>query len=57
MNSEEKNFLKSRKRNIALLVSYDGTKYNGFQRQKFPSVAVQNILEDKLAKISAKKLL
>ena len=25
--------LKMRRRNIALLVAYDGTNYNGFQRQ------------------------
>jgi len=43
-------------RNIALTVSYDGTNYNGFQRQKPPSVAVQNILEDRLAKIFGEKI-
>ncbi len=43
--------LKSRRRNIALLVSYDGTNYNGFQRQNPPSVAIQNILEERLEKI------
>lgn len=57
MKSDEKIFLKSRKRNIALLISYDGTKYNGFQRQNFPSVAVQNILEDKLSKIFGEKII
>lgn len=43
-------------RNIALIVAYDGTKYNGFQRQNPPSVAVQNILEDRLAKIFDEKI-
>ena len=43
--------LKMRRRNIALLVSYDGTNYNGFQRQNPPSVAIQNILEERLEKI------
>ena len=47
---------RNRNRNIALLVAYDGTNYNGFQRQKFPSVAVQNILEDRLAKIFGEKI-
>ncbi len=56
LKSEEKNFMKSRKRNIALIVSYDGTNYNGFQRQDFPCVAVQNILEDRLAKIFGEKI-
>ena len=43
--------LKMRRRNIALLVAYDGTNYNGFQRQNPPSMAIQNILEERLAKI------
>ena len=47
--------MKLRKRNIALLVSYDGTNYNGFQRQK-NAVAIQNILEDRLAKIFDEKI-
>ena len=47
---------RNRNRNIALLVAYDGTNYNGFQRQKFPSIAVQNILEDRLAKIFGEKI-
>ncbi len=48
MNREE---LRARKRNIAMIVAYDGTNYNGFQRQNPPSVAVQNILEDRLEKV------
>ena len=44
------------KRNITLTISYDGTNYNGFQRQNPPSVAVQNILEDRLAKIFDEKI-
>lgn len=35
-------------RNIALVLTYDGSNYHGFQRQK-NAVAVQNILEEKLA--------
>ena len=56
MKSEEKIFYKSRQRNIALVVSYDGTNYNGFQRQK-NAVAIQNILEDRLAKIFGEKII
>lgn len=56
MKSEHKAELKSRHRNIALSVAYDGTNYNGFQRQNFPSVAVQNVLEDKLAKIFGERI-
>ncbi len=48
--------LNFRKRNIALKISYDGTNYNGFQRQNPPSVAVQNILEERLAKIFGEKI-
>ncbi len=40
-----------RRRNIALLIAYDGTNYNGFQRQNPPSRAIQNILEERLEKI------
>ena len=57
MKSEQKTELKARKRNIALVVSYDGTKYNGFQRQNFPCVAVQNILEERLEKIFGDKII
>ena len=56
MKSEEKIFMKARRRNIALKISYDGTNYNGFQRQDFPSIAVQNILEDRLAKIFGERI-
>ena len=48
--------LNFRKRNIALKVSYDGTNYNGFQRQNPPSIAVQNILEERLEKIFGEKI-
>lgn len=48
--------LNFRKRNIALKISYDGTNYNGFQRQNPPNVAVQNILEERLAKIFGEKI-
>lgn len=57
MKSEHKFELKSRRRNIALIVSYDGTNYNGFQRQNFPCVAVQNILEERLEKIFGDKII
>ena len=57
MKTEEKNFLKARKRNIALIVAYDGTNYAGFQRQNPPNIAIQNILEDKLAKIFGEKII
>ena len=56
MKSENKIEMKSRRRNIALQVAYDGTNYNGFQRQNPPSVAIQNILEDKLEKIFGDKI-
>ncbi len=56
MKTTSKAEMKSRRRNIALIVAYDGTNYNGFQRQNFPSVAVQNILEDKLAKIFGERI-
>lgn len=45
-----------RKRNIALKISYDGTNYNGFQRQNPPSVGIQNILEERLAKIFGEEI-
>ena len=48
--------LNFRKRNIALEVSYDGTNYNGFQRQNPPSVGIQNILEERLAKIFGEEI-
>ena len=56
MKSEEKIFMKARRRNIALVVAYDGTNYTGFQRQNFPCVAVQNVLEDRLAKIFGERI-
>lgn len=41
--------MKARARNIVLTVAYDGTAYNGFQRQTKPgTIAVQNVLEEKL---------
>ena len=43
--------MKSRRRNIALTVAYDGTNYHGFQRQTPPTLAIQNVLEDKLQKL------
>lgn len=48
MKPEHKEIMKARKHNIRLTVAYDGTAYNGFQRQNPPSIAVQNILEEKL---------
>ena len=48
--------LNFRKRNIALSVAYDGTNYNGFQRQNPPSVGIQNILEERLAKIFGEEI-
>lgn len=51
MKSEHKAEMKARARNIALKVAYDGTAYHGFQRQSPPVVAVQNVLERKLAMV------
>lgn len=48
MKPEHKAEMKARARNIVLTVAYDGTAYHGFQRQKPPVVAVQNVLEEKL---------
>lgn len=42
-------------RNIKLTVAYEGTAYNGFQRQ-MNGVGVQQILEDKLAKLFGHEL-
>ena len=56
MRSEHKQEMKLRRRNIALTVAYDGTNYNGFQWQSPPRVAVQNVLEEKLAKIFGDKI-
>lgn len=49
MRQKHKMMMKARRRNIALLVAYDGTIYHGFQRQTPPIVAIQNVLEEKLA--------
>lgn len=51
MRADHKHEMKLRRRNIALTVAYDGTNYNGFQWQSPPRVAVQNVLEERLAKI------
>lgn len=51
MRQEHKEEMKRRARNICLIVSYDGTDYHGFQRQTPPVVAVQNVLEDNLARV------
>ena len=51
MKPEHKEIMKARKRNIRLTVSYDGTAYNGFQRQNPPQLAVQNVLEEKLQQV------
>lgn len=51
MKPEHKAEMKARRRNIALTVAYDGTAYHGFQRQSPPIVAVQNVLEEKLAMV------
>ena len=56
MKTESKALMKARRRNIALLVAYDGTNYNGFQRQNPPVVAIQNILEERLAKIFGERI-
>lgn len=49
MRSEHKAIMKARRRNIRLVVAYDGTAYHGFQRQTPPTAAIQNVLEEKLA--------
>ena len=49
MKPEHKEIMKARKRNIRLTVSYDGTAYNGFQRQNPPQIAVQNCVRGKAA--------
>lgn len=56
MRFEHKQEMKLRRRNIALTVAYDGTKYNGFQWQSPPRVAVQNVLEGRLEKIFGDKI-
>lgn len=49
MKKEHKEMMKARSRNIRLLLAYDGGNYHGFQRQTPPVMAVQNVLEEKLA--------
>jgi len=56
MRFEHKQEMKLRRRNISLTVAYDGTKYNGFQWQSPPRVAVQNVLEERLEKIFGDKI-
>ncbi len=51
MRPEHVAMMKARARNIALTVAYDGTRYHGFQRQTPPVIAVQNVLEQVLAKV------
>lgn len=51
MRREHKEEMKARARNIVLKVAYDGTAYHGFQRQTPPVVAVQNVLEERLARL------
>ena len=46
-------------RNIVLKVAYDGTNYHGFQRQlplTKKTLAIQNVLEEKLQKIFGEKI-
>jgi len=38
-------------RNIKLTVAYDGTNYHGFQRQANTAATIQQVLEERLAKI------
>ncbi len=56
MKPEHKEEMKSRRRNICLIVSYDGTEYHGFQRQNPPVIAVQNVLEEKLEAVFGDKI-
>lgn len=51
MRQEHKEELKRRSRNICLIVSYDGTDYHGFQRQTPPIITIQNVLEEKIARV------
>ena len=51
MRQEHKEEMKRRSRNICLIVSYDGTDYHGFQRQTPPIITVQNVLEEKIARV------
>ncbi|MCR5834519.1 MAG: tRNA pseudouridine(38-40) synthase TruA [Selenomonadaceae bacterium] len=56
MRYENRQEMKTRRRNLALTIAYDGTNYNGFQWQSPPRIAVQNILEDRLTKIFGDKI-
>ena len=56
MRQEHKAEMKARKRNVRLLVAYDGTNYHGFQYQNPPVIAVQNVLEEVLEKIFGDKI-
>lgn len=49
MKKNHKEMMKARKRNIKLVLAYDGGHYHGFQRQTNHVLAVQNVLEEKLA--------
>lgn len=51
MRQAHKIEMKKRRRNIKLTISYDGTKYHGFQYQNPPVTAVQNVLESVLEKV------
>ncbi len=51
MRRAHKDAMKARRRNICLIVSYDGTRYHGFQRQTPPVLAVQNVLEERLPRV------
>lgn len=51
MRAEHKEEMKKRRRNVKLLVAYDGTNYHGFQYQNPPIIAVQNVLEEVLEKV------
>lgn len=42
--------MKKLERNLKLILTYDGTHYHGFQRQK-NSLAIQQVIEEKLAKL------
>ncbi len=56
MRAEHRQEMKMRRRNIVLIIAYDGTNYNGFQWQSPPRVAVQNVLEERLEKIFGDKI-
>ena len=51
MKREHKEEMRARARNIALEIAYDGTAYCGFQRQRPPIYAVQNVLEEMLSRV------